>query len=75
MARRHGNGELRVAVREGVGKGSGEGCRQLALKRLYEGVPPAPVGVALGIVDVVGCRPMKREDLVAACCEDYEDEM
>ena len=34
-----------------------------------------PVGVALGIVDVVGCRPMKREDLVAACCEDYEDEM
>ena len=31
--------------------------------------------VALGIVDVVGCRPMKREDLVAACCEDYEDEM
>ena len=37
--------------------------------------PPAPVGVALGIVDVVGCRPMKREDLVAACCEDYEDEM
>ncbi len=34
-----------------------------------------PVGVALGIVDVVGCRPMTREDLVAACCEDYEDEM
>ena len=34
-----------------------------------------PVGMALGIVDVVGCRPMKREDLVAACCEDYEDEM
>ena len=30
---------------------------------------------ALGIVDVVGCRPMTREDLVAACCEDYEDEM
>ena len=23
-----------------------------------------PVGVALGIVDVVGCRPMTREDLV-----------
>ena len=34
-----------------------------------------PVGVALGIVDVVGCRPMTRKDLVAACCEDYEDEM
>lgn len=42
MARRHGNGELRVVVREGVGKGSGEGCRQLALKRLYEGVPLHP---------------------------------
>lgn len=34
-----------------------------------------PVGVALGIVDVVGCRPMTREDLVAVCCEDYDDEM
>ena len=34
-----------------------------------------PVGVALGIVDVVGCRPMTRKDFVAACCEDYEDEM
>ena len=34
-----------------------------------------PVGVALGIVDVVGCRPMTRKVLVAACCEDYEDEM
>ena len=32
-------------------------------------------GLALGIVDVVGCRPMTREDLVAVCCEDYEDEM
>lgn len=26
-----------------------------------------PVGVALGIVDVVGCRPMTRKVLVAAC--------
>ena len=34
-----------------------------------------PVGVALGIVDVVGCRPMTRKDLGAACCEDYGDEM
>lgn len=34
-----------------------------------------PVGVALGIVDVVGCRPMTRKDFVAACSEDYEDEM
>ena len=34
-----------------------------------------PVGMALGIVDVVGCHPMTRKDLVAACCEDYEDEM
>lgn len=39
MARRHGDDKLRVAVREGVGKGSGEGCRQLALKRLHECVP------------------------------------
>ena len=34
-----------------------------------------PVGVALGIVDVVGCRPMTRKDLVAACYEDYEEEV
>ena len=38
MARRHGDGNLHVTVRECIGKGSGEGCRQLALKRLYEGV-------------------------------------
>jgi len=24
---------------------------------------------------VGGCRPMTRKDFVAACCEDYEDEM
>lgn len=34
-----------------------------------------PVGVALGIVDMKGCRPMTREDLVVACCGDYKDEM
>lgn len=30
-----------------------------------------PVGVALGIVDVVDCRPMTAADLEAACCEDW----
>jgi hypothetical protein len=28
-----------------------------------------PVGVALGVVDVVGCRPFTKADLCDACCE------
>lgn len=31
-----------------------------------------PVRQALGIVDLVDCRPMKKEDWEAACCDPYE---
>ena len=65
MARRHGNGELRVAVREGVGKGSGEGCRQLALKRLYEGVPPCTRGRG---PRHCGCGGMPPHEAGRPCC-------
>lgn len=30
-----------------------------------------PTGAAIGIVDVVDCRPMTKQDLAAACCLDY----
>lgn len=30
-----------------------------------------PVGVALGVVDMVDCHPMRPADLAAACCEDW----
>lgn len=30
-----------------------------------------PVGVALGIADMVDCRPMRPADLAPACCRDW----
>lgn len=30
-----------------------------------------PTGAAIGIVDIVGCRPITKADLKAACCLDY----
>ena len=30
-----------------------------------------PTGAAIGVVNLVDCRPMKKKDLVAACCEDW----
>jgi hypothetical protein len=40
--------------------------------RLDDGKTYLPVGAAICIVDMVDCRTMTRDDLYAACCEDYE---
>ena len=46
-------------------------CASKSKAYLSEDDADFPRGVAVGVVEIVGCRPMKERDLYAACCEGF----